>query len=53
LLEAAKKLSPSDKLTVAVELWNEIRAHVDDIPLTDSELEELERRYAPVSREPR
>jgi putative addiction module component (TIGR02574 family) len=46
LLEEAKKLSPSDKFALAVELWNEVHAHVDDIPLTDSQLEELERRHA-------
>jgi putative addiction module component (TIGR02574 family) len=52
LMEEAKKLSPSEKLTLAIELWDELNENLDDIPLTETQLAELNRRHAEYLRNP-
>jgi putative addiction module component (TIGR02574 family) len=52
LLEEVKNLSPSDRLALAVELWDQVTAHPDDIPLTQTQIEELERRHAAYLSQP-
>jgi putative addiction module component (TIGR02574 family) len=39
------KLSPADKFALAVELWDELSSNPDDIPVTDEQLNELDRRF--------
>jgi putative addiction module component (TIGR02574 family) len=45
-------LSPSDKLALVVELWDELSAHPDDLPVSEEQLAELDRRHAAYQANP-
>jgi putative addiction module component (TIGR02574 family) len=40
-----QKLSTADKFALAVELWNELSSKPDGIPVTEDQLNELDRRF--------
>lgn len=44
-IPAVKALSPRDKLALAVELWDELAAHPEEVPVTEAQLGELDRRH--------
>jgi putative addiction module component (TIGR02574 family) len=46
LIAEASKLSPEDRLRIAEALWQSAWDEQADIPLTDDQRKELERRYA-------
>jgi putative addiction module component (TIGR02574 family) len=39
-----QRLSPSEKLALVTELWDDLAAHPADIPVTGEEIAELDRR---------
>src|SRR5258705_13493015 len=40
-----QKLSTADKFALAVELWDELSSNPDEIPVTEEQLNELDRRF--------
>ena len=40
-----QKLSAADKFALAVELWDELSSNPDEIPVTEEQLNELDRRF--------
>ena len=47
LLENAKSLPRSERIDLVIELWEDIgTAGADDLPLTDAQKQELDRRIA-------
>jgi hypothetical protein len=40
-----QKLSTADKFALAVELWAELSSNPDAIPVTEEQLNELDRRF--------
>jgi putative addiction module component (TIGR02574 family) len=47
-----QRLSPSDKLTLVTELWDDLAAHPADLPITTEQLAELDRRMADYHKDP-
>jgi putative addiction module component (TIGR02574 family) len=47
-----EKLSTADKFTLAVELWDELSSKPEEIPVTEEQLNELDRRYEQYRRDP-
>ena len=47
-----QKLSMTDKLTLAVELWDELSSNPEQIPVTEEQLNELDRRFEQYRRDP-
>ena len=46
LLETARALSKQDRLDLAMELWNGIELSAEDLPLSDEQKADLDRRLA-------
>jgi putative addiction module component (TIGR02574 family) len=46
VIEAVFKLSPAEKLQLVHDLWDDLAANPEDVPVYDWQLEELERRRA-------
>ena len=47
-----KRLSPAQKFALAIELWDELASNPDEIPVTDEQLNELDRRFDDYQRNP-
>jgi putative addiction module component (TIGR02574 family) len=47
-----KRLSPSEKLQFVSELWNELEAHPNDVPVSREVIDELDRRMAQFREHP-
>jgi len=47
-----QKLSTADKFALAVELWDELSSNPDEIPVTEEELNELDRRFEEYRQDP-
>ena len=45
-------LSPAQKFALAIELWDELASNPDEIPVTDEQLNELDRRFDEYQRDP-
>ena len=45
-------LSPAQKFALAIELWDELASKPDDIPVTNEQLNELDRRFDEYQRDP-
>ena len=45
-------LSPAEKLQLVQDLWDDIAASPDDVPIGDLQIAELERRKANLQRDP-
>lgn len=39
-----RRLSPSEKLALVSELWDDLAAHPEEIPINPEQIEELDRR---------
>lgn len=50
ILSELLKLSPQDRIQIAEDLWDSLDAK--DLPLTDEQAAELERRMAELERDP-
>jgi putative addiction module component (TIGR02574 family) len=50
ILSELLKLSPQDRIQIAEDLWDSLDAK--DLPLTDEQATELERRMAELERDP-
>ena len=48
-----QRLSPSEKLTLVTELWDDLAAHPSDLPITSEQLAELDRRMEDYRKDPR
>jgi putative addiction module component (TIGR02574 family) len=40
-----QKLSTADKFALAVELWDELSSNPDEMPVTEEQMNELDRRF--------
>ncbi|MGA8659134.1 MAG: addiction module protein [Chthoniobacterales bacterium] len=47
-----QKLSPADKFALAVELWDELSSNPGEIPVTEEQLNELDRRFEEYQHDP-
>jgi putative addiction module component (TIGR02574 family) len=47
-----QKLSAVDKFALAVELWDELSSNPDEIPVTEEQLNELDRRFEEYRQDP-
>ena len=47
-----QKLSMADKFALAVELWDEVTSTPEEIPVTEKQLDELDRRFEGYRRDP-
>jgi putative addiction module component (TIGR02574 family) len=47
-----KKLSTADKFALAVELWDELSSNSDAMPVTEEQLNELDRRFEEYRQDP-
>jgi putative addiction module component (TIGR02574 family) len=47
-----QKLSTADKFALAVELWDELSTSSEEIPVTEEQLNELDRRFDQYRRDP-
>jgi putative addiction module component (TIGR02574 family) len=47
-----EKLSTADKFALAVELWDELSSNPDEIPVTEEQLNELDRRFEEYRHDP-
>jgi len=45
-------LSTAEKFALAIELWDEVASDADEIPVTDEQLNELDRRFGEYKRNP-
>ena len=50
--ESVFRLSPSEKLQLVEDLWDDLAANPSDVPLLDWQLEELDRRKANLMSHP-
>ena len=46
------RLSPSDKLMLVTELWDDLAAHPGQIPVTDEVITQLDRRMEKFKKDP-
>jgi putative addiction module component (TIGR02574 family) len=47
-----QRLSPSEKLALVTELWDDLATHPTDIPVTSEQLAELDRRLEDYRKDP-
>jgi putative addiction module component (TIGR02574 family) len=47
-----QKLSTADKFALAVELWDELSSNPDEIPVTEEQLNELDKRFEEYRQDP-
>jgi putative addiction module component (TIGR02574 family) len=47
-----QKLSTADKFALALELWDELSSDPDEIPVTEKQLNELDRRFEEYRQDP-
>jgi putative addiction module component (TIGR02574 family) len=47
-----QKLSTAEKFALAVELWDELSSNPDEIPVTEEQLNELDRRFEEYRKDP-
>lgn len=47
-----KRLTPSEKLLLVSELWNDLAAHPTEVPVSREQIAELDRRMAEYRRDP-
>ena len=47
-----QSLSPAQKFALVMELWDELVSNPDEIPVTDEQLNELDRRFEEYRRDP-
>jgi putative addiction module component (TIGR02574 family) len=47
-----QKLSTADKFALAVELWDELSSNPDEMPVTEEQLSELDRRFEEYRQDP-
>jgi putative addiction module component (TIGR02574 family) len=47
-----QKLSAADKFALAVELWDELSSNPEEIPVTEEQLNELDRRFEEYRKDP-
>jgi putative addiction module component (TIGR02574 family) len=47
-----QKLSAADKFALAVELWDELSSNSDELPVTEEQLNELDRRFEEYCQDP-
>ncbi len=47
-----KRLTPSEKLLLGSELWNDLAAHPTEVPVSREQIAELDRRMAEYRRDP-
>lgn len=47
-----KKLTPSEKLLLVTELWNDLAAHPTEVPVSREQIAELDRRMEEYRRDP-
>jgi putative addiction module component (TIGR02574 family) len=45
-------LSPAEKFALAIELWDELYSNPDEFPVTEEQLDELDRRFQEYQRDP-
>lgn len=46
------ELTPSEKLQLVEDLWDDLASHPEDVPVLDWQLEEVERRKANLMQNP-
>ena len=51
-LPEVKQLTPSQKLVLVSELWDDLAAHPSDVPVSPEQVAELDRRMADYRRDP-
>jgi putative addiction module component (TIGR02574 family) len=47
-----ERLTPSEKLLLVSELWNDLAAHPTEVPVSREQIAELDRRMAEYQRDP-
>lgn len=47
-----KRLTPSEKLLLVSELWNDLAAHPTEVPVSREQIAELDRRMTEYRRDP-
>ena len=47
-----QKLATADKFALALELWDELSSNPDEMPVTEDQLNELDRRFEEYRQEP-
>ena len=47
-----RRLSPSQKLALVSELWDDLAAHPDEVPVTSEQIAELDRRMEAYRKNP-
>ena len=47
-----RRLSPSQKLALVSELWDDLAAHPDEVPVTSEQIAELDRRMETYRKDP-
>lgn len=47
-----QRLSPAEKFALAIELWDELSSNPDEIPVTEQQLNEMDRRFEEYQRNP-
>jgi putative addiction module component (TIGR02574 family) len=47
-----QRLSPADKLTLVAELWDDLAAHPEDVPVSPEWIAELDRRMEAYRKDP-
>lgn len=47
-----QRLSPAEKFALAIELWDELSSNPDEIPVTEEQLNEMDRRFEEYQRNP-
>ena len=52
IMATLASLSPAEKLELIGELWDDLSSMPDQIPLTDLQIEELDRRKANYQKDP-
>ena len=46
------KLSPAERIQLAEDLWDSVAVHPENVPLTETQRTEIERRIAEYTRAP-
>ena len=47
-----QRLSPSEKLVLVTELWDDLSAHPENVPVTPAQIAELDRRMEDYRKDP-
>lgn len=53
MIPEVKKLSPSEKLLLVTELWDDLAAHPTEVPVSREQIAELDRRMEEYRRDPK